>query len=395
MRVAFSAGMDTDDGLKDRTLQQDRLCGPAREIIRRITASGPMTFAEFMDIALYWPDGGYYTSQRRAWGKGGDYLTSIDISPVFSVLIAEQIKEMWDALGSPASFELIEAGAGRGWLSRGILDALSHRRPELRKVIKARLVEKNRSLHEPPAHDVTWHDDISKVSHVDNAVVLSNELIDSLPVHRTIWDGSLKELYVGIDGASIVEVPGPPSTPEFEQYLAEFGIRPAMGQRMDINLAARDWLGAATRLFGRGFIITIDYGLPARELYSVDRFSGTLVCHYRHTVNTDPFKNIGLQDMTAHVDFSALAAWGRGFGLDVTGFTTQKNFFIGLGIIDELKEAQSSVYKDMDKVSYNRAMMELIAPGGMGDTFKVLVQHKGTEKPALKGFSFKDRSSYL
>lgn len=389
--------MDNNEGLKAGAVEHGAKepSGAAREIVRRITSNGPMTFAQFMEVALYWPDGGYYTSGRLAWGKGGDYITSIDISPVFSALIAEQVKEMWAALGSPASFELIEAGAGRGWLSMGVLEALNQRCPELGEVIKARLAEKNTALHEPPTGRLTWHDDITGVARTVNAVVLSNELIDSLPVHRTIWDGSLKELYVGLDGTGLVEVPGPPSTPELEQYLDELGVKPVMGQRMDINLAARGWLGAASRLFERGFVITIDYGVPARELYSIDRFSGTLACHYRHTLNTDPFKNIGLQDITAHVDFSALAAWGRGCGLAVTGFTTQKNFFIGLGIIEELKKAEGTGYGDIGKVSYNRAMMELIAPGGMGDTFKVLVQHKGIGKPSLKGFSFKDRSSYL
>ena len=395
--MPVNVDMDTKEGLRYHDFEQGAAVpsGALAEIVRRISSGGPITFAQFMDVALYWPDGGYYTSGRLAWGKGGDYITSIDISPVFSALIAGQIIEMWAALGSPASFELIEAGAGRGWLSKGVSEALDHRCPELGGLIKVRLVEKNTSLHEPPSDKLTWHDDITGVTQAGNAVVLSNELIDSLPVHRTIWDGSLKELYVGLDGTTLVEVPGPPSTPELEQYLGGLGVKPVMGQRMDINLAARGWLCAASRLFERGFVITIDYGVPATELYSIDRYSGTLACHYRHTINTDPFKNIGLQDITAHVDFSALAAWGRGCGLEVTGFTTQKNFFIGLGIIEELKKAENAGYAEIDKVSYNRAMMELIAPGGMGDTFKALIQHKGIGKPSLKGFSFKDRSAYL
>ncbi len=188
------------------------------------------------------------------------------------------------------------------------------------------------------------------------------------------------------------------------------GITLAEGQKAEINLEAGRWLVSASSLLAKGFFITIDYGLPARELYSQDRMEGTLLCHYRHTLNDNPYINIGTQDMTTHVDFSYLASLGRdlglgltGFatqkncdlGLGLTGFATQKNFLLGLGICDELAEADESGAGEAEKIKSNRELARLIAPGGMGDTFKVLVQHKGVEKPALKGFSFRDQSSFL
>lgn len=372
----------------------DRGSGPAREIISRIEARGPITFAEFMDLALYWHDGGYYTRGPEIWGKGGDYLTSLDISPAFSSSIARQVREMWSVLGSPGSFELVEVGAGRGWLSKGILKTLKELDPELYGLMKVRLVEANPNMNEPPSGRITWCKDISEIGPVGAGVVLSNELIDSFPVHRVVCDGGLKELFVGFDGAGFIEVAGKPSTGELAAYFKDVSIELAEGQRAEVNLRALEWLEAVAALLGSGFVMTIDYGLPARELYSQER-GPTLLCHRRHTINDNPYMNIGLQDITTHVDFTGLVKSGSHRGLGLTGFTTQKNFLLGLGILEEFSAAPDLDFKDCEKVMHNRAITELIMPGGMGDTFKVLVQHKGLEKPALKGFSFKDMSSYL
>jgi SAM-dependent MidA family methyltransferase len=385
------ANIETDSA---GTVQRDFGSGPAREIISRIEARGPITFAEFMDLALYWHDGGYYTRGPEIWGRGGDYLTSLDISPAFSSSIARQVREMWSLLGSPGTFELVEAGAGRGWLSKGILKTLKELDPELYGLIKVRLVEANPNLNEPASGRITWCKDISEIGPVRAGIVLSNELIDSFPVHMVVCDGGLKEIFVGFDGASFIEVAGKPSTGELAAYFKELGIELAEGQRAEVNLRALEWLKAAGALLGSGFVMTIDYGLPARELYSPER-GPTLLCHHRHTINDNPYMNIGLQDITTHVDFTGLVKSGAGSRLELTGFTTQKNFLLGLGILEELSAAPDLDFKDSEKVMQNRAITELIMPGGMGDTFKVLVQHKGMEKPALKGFSFKEMSSYL
>ena len=379
--------------------------GPEIELRRRIGEKGPVTFAEFMDVALYFHDGGYYVTapdETKRWGKEGDYLTSIDVSPAFPRVLSKEIHEMWTVLGSPDSFEVIEAGAGRGWLSKGILEALKESFPELYRVIRATAVEINPHLSEPGAEKLTWQRDLSGIGGGEGGggggitgVIISNELIDSLPVHRVIERDGLKELYVGFDGSSFLEVEGPPSTDALKAYLDRLGINLAEGERAEINLKAGEWIRRAGRLIKKGFVITIDYGLPARELYVPERRDGTLLCHYRHTINDNPFINIGRQDMTSHVDFTTLALVAEEAGLKVTGFTTQKNFLLGLGILEDLKRVETPGALEHDSMNFNRALASLIAPGGMGDTFKVLVQHKGIERPALKGFSFKDMTRFL
>jgi len=377
---------------------QDYTKEPAAGIVRRITETGPITFAEYMSLALYGP-GGYYTSGGSGpWGGQGDYITSLDVSPVFAAMIARQVFEMWEVLGRPRAFHLIEAGAGRGALGKSILDKAGALSPGFSSALRATLVEKNKNLHEEASHRLSWAEDVTGVEPAGYGCVLSNELIDSFPVHRVVVSGTeLRELFVGIDASgSLADIVGPPSTPELMAYLESGGITLAEGQKAEINLEAGRWLSSAASLLEQGFFITIDYGLPARELYSQDRMEGTLLCHFRHTINDNPYINIGSQDMTTHVDFSALASLGRSLGLGLTGFATQKNFLLGLGICDELAEADASCGAgEAEKVKSNRELARLIAPGGMGDTFKVLVQHKGVEKPALKGFSFRDQSSFL
>lgn len=391
-----TGGTNCAEGLK-------KTAGPGMAEVaigKRIEEKGRITFAEFMELALFLPEGGYYTSGRDNWGPQGDYVTNIDISPVFSVAIAKEVHEMWQILGSPGDFTLIEAGAGRGWLTGGILDTIKSRYTDLSGCIKAILVEKNpHSQSASPGlsgNNVTWLEDISEVATGINGCVLSNELIDSFPVHRVIVSsGELMELFVTREEGFFKFVPGEPSTPELAGYFEAAGVELSEGQTAEINLAASDWISHAGGLIDKGFVLTIDYGWPARELYGPERLKGTLLCHYRHTLNDDPFRNIGSQDITTHVDFSTLAVAGMDAGLELTGFTTQKNFLLGLGIIEEAAELETLDFSSIERIRLNQSIKELIMPGGPGDVFKVLVQHRGIERPELSGFSFKDMSSYL
>ena len=367
---------------------------PEREIIRRIEAEGALTFAEFMRVALYWPEGGYYTSGDGMWGRAGDYLTSLDMSPAFSSTIAKQVFEMWSALGAPESFHVVEVGGGRGWLLDGLASSIETLSGELYSAMKLTAVDCNPALSPAGGVRIERLRDISELKAMSAGVILSNELIDSFAVNIVLNDGSLKEIYVDFDGENFVEIAGAPSTPALAEYFEAVGVELAEGQRAEVNLGAAEWLLKAAALIEKGFIITIDYGMPARELYAPER-GPTLMCHRRHKLNTNPYINIASQDITTHVDFTALVKSGVPEGLELTGFTTQKNFLLGLGILEELSPAPDLGVADADKVTHNRAIAELIMPGGMGDTFKVLVQHKGIEAPTLKGFSFKDMSSYL
>lgn len=365
-------------------------------LARRIAERGPIPFTEFMETALYAPGAGYYTSGRQTWGACGDYVTSIDMSPVFARTLARQVMEFWEVLGSPSSFELIEAGAGRGWLSMGILDHVRNASPGLFEALRVRLVELGAPQEEAAGAKASWHRSLDEIEPVEAACVISNELIDAFPVHRVEFaNGELKELYVDRNGASFVERPGPLSVPELAEYFRLIGVEPFEGLRTEVCLEAGRWIRRAASVFEKGFVLTVDYGMPARELYSPERKGGSLHCHFRHTLNDNPFVNIGEQDMTAHVDFTALALYGKMAGMELTGFTTQKNFLLGLGILEELREPASFGADGVEDVNFNRALGSLISPGGMGDTFKVMVHHKGLDKPRLKGFSFKDMTRSL
>lgn len=362
----------------------------------RIASRGPIPFTEFMEIALYAPGAGYYTSGRKTWGPQGDYITSIDVSPAFARSLARQAIEFWEVLGSPASIEMIEAGAGRGWLSMGMLDYIKIERPAMYSALTARLVDVGGPHEGASDGKVFWHGHLDEIKPVEAACVISNELIDAFPVHRVEFiDGALRELYVDFDGSSFFEVPGELSDSALGEYFRLAGVEPFEGMKAEVNLEAGKWVAKAASLFSRGFVLTVDYGVPARELYSPERRGGSLHCHFRHTLNDNPFANIGEQDMTTHVDFTTLARCAQEAGLELTGFTTQKNFLLGLGILEELKQPASLGADGVDDVNFNRALGSLIAPGGMGDTFKVLVGHKGIEKPSLKGFSFRDMARTL
>ncbi len=371
--------------------------GPEAEILRRIKERGPITFAEFMDVALYWPCGGYYTSDRGPWGGEGDYITSIDVSPVFARVMAAAVMEVWEAMGSPSPFVLVEAGAGRGYLSSGILETLEKKGPRLYEAMSAVLVDKKAAKAGPVHEKASWSTEMPPGASIEHGVILSNELIDSFPFHRVRFlGGELREIYVGLGDGGLTDVDGPLSTAEIGAYLDEAGVSLAEGQAAEVNLQAGPWIERAGAVLKEGFVITIDYGLPARELYGPERYGGTLMCHYRHKPNFEPYERIGAQDITSHVDFTNLARAGRRAGLEVCGFTTQKNFLLGLGVLEELIETDGGAPGDIEKIQHNRAIAGLIAPGGMGDTFKVLVQYKGTEEPpALKGFSFRDMKGYL
>ncbi len=359
------------------------------EIKKQIEKKGRITFAEFMDIALYWPGKGYYTSENVRWGKDGDYLTSIDVSPVFGRLLAYQINEMWQNLGSPPQFSIIEVGAGREELSFHIRDTIKKLFPEFYKAVDFQLVDVNPIHIQKLEERTSFHSSIEDIKPGITGCIISNELIDAFPVHRVVEMDGLKEIYVGYEDAGFMEIRGELSTSGLNDYLEKIGIKLEQGQKAEINLKALDWIKSIGALLERGFVITIDYGLPARELFRHNR-NGNLLCYYRHTMNNNPFHQIGYQDITAKVDFTSLAAAGRDAGLEVTGFTTQFHFFMGIGALGEFKEVEELNMGNLDAFQWNQGIKDLMLPGGMGDDFKVLIQHKGVEAPLLKGFSFKD-----
>jgi SAM-dependent MidA family methyltransferase len=214
-------------------------------------------------------------------------------------------------------------------------------------------------------------------------MLLSNELLDAFPTHRIqVTGGRIEELWVDRQDGQFVECLKPPSTAALAQYAHSLAAHWPDGYRTEINLNAMDWIRQVARTLRRGVVLTIDYGHTAEDLYRSDRKNGTFLCYFKQSAHENPFTHVGEQDMTAHVDFSSLARAGEEHGLQVTGFTNQLSFLMGLGV----EQLIASLEPESPEF---RAAIHLLKPTGMGGTFKVLVQHKGIEQPQLDGLKFK------
>ncbi|MDO8673939.1 MAG: SAM-dependent methyltransferase [Dehalococcoidia bacterium] len=358
------------------------------EIIRGlIRRDGKITFADFMDLALYHPDFGYYNSARERFGKQGDFFTGPETHPVFGALIACQLEQMWQSLDRPRSFAVVEMGAGAGALCRDVLTYARSSYPALFSAISYKLVESSavsvqrqrallRASH-LPLRSIRWYPSLSLLPR--RPIVgcfLSNELVDAFPFHRVINDrGEIKEIYVGLAGDELVDVVDRPSTPAIVDHFQWVGTDLPIGCQAEVNLRSVDWIREVGRRLQRGFVLTIDYGYPAADLYSSVRPRGTLLCYYKHSYLEDPYVRVGQQDITAHIDFTALARAGEEEGLAPISLTSQRDFLISLGLpafVSELKQ------KGLGAAEYRAnflALEELANPNGLG-RLKVLLQSK-------------------
>ena len=363
-------------------------------ILDRIGEKGRITFAEYMRACLYEPGLGYYTSPGRKVGAEGDFYTSINVHQVFGRLIAREICRMWETMDSPLSFDIVEVGCGNGRLALDILETIAELEPPLYDVLTYRLIEAEPSLRDVQAAMLAGHEEKVRWSTPEDLAagrlsfsgcLLSNELIDSFTVHlvEMTADG-LRELYVTAGGGEFAELLDLPSTPELEEHLARLGIVLCPGQRAEINLEAQRWLADVALALGRGFVMTIDYGFPAAELYAPFRKNGTLLCYYRHRVDEDPYVRVGMQDMTNHIDFTNLIASGEEHGLAKVWFGEQYRFLMGAGLMEEMMALEDGAASEEERRKSRLILKKLILPdGGMGDTFKVLIQAKGVKGPRL------------
>ncbi len=354
---------------------------PLQAIIReRIAEAGAITFASYMNLALYHPQFGYYTAGAPKVGWGGDFFTSAHLHPLFGACIARQLMQMWEALKRPAPFVVLEEGAGQGLLAAHAQTYAREHLPPLAEALCYQTVD----VGQPP----------EIVSARSPHVILSNELIDAFPVHLVETQGGrLREVYVVARDGRLAEQLAEPSSPEVSGYLERFGV-PWQdfgdGWRAEINLHALAWMRAtAARLARGGFVLTIDYGDTARRLYTRERRRGTLLCYYRHTTNEEPLARPGQQDITAHVNFSALIEEGRRAGLSRSRFTTQRDFLLGWGIREEMEAwrarhfgaADAARHTDQGQADLLRAISlrntvnALLDPAGLGG-FRVLIQRK-------------------
>jgi SAM-dependent MidA family methyltransferase len=377
---------------------------PIAEIVRE---RGPLTVAAFMDLALYDSEFGYYARAGQRSGRAGDFFTSVDVGPLFGELLEIQLAEMWRLLNSTATpgsrFDLVEAGAGNGRLSADILRAARARDGEFYAALRLHLVEASAAAR--AAQATTLGDVADRLASSRDAlppsfegVLVANELLDALPVHQVVMrEDGLREVYVttasdpkfGSDPAVLHLVEGPLSTPELATYLDRVGVALEPGWRVEINLRAIEWIRDAAQRLARGFIILIDYGHEARELYSPAHAAGTLTTYARHqsspadAISPAWLQTPGGQDITAHVDFTSVRAAAEAEGLTTLGFLDQTYFVLGL--LPALPNPQSAIRNPQSKT--------LLMPGGLGSTHKVLILGKNVAAPALQGLSFAVRAT--
>jgi SAM-dependent MidA family methyltransferase len=364
-----------------------------REIMAAEAAmsGGRITFSRFMELALYAPGLGYYSGGSRKLGAEGDFITAPESSPLFARCLARQVKQV---LAGLKGGDVLEVGAGSGVMAADLLEALEdaaclpgsyfilERSGELRVRQQAILRRRLPRLYDR----LVWLEQLPESGF--RGVVIANELLDSLPVHCfTVTDAGAAELYVQDDHGRWRWSPGNPSSSELaqrmERLLREMHL-PA-GYTSEINLVAEGWIRSVSDALEAGMILLVDYGFPRHEYYHPDRSGGTLMCHYRHRAHGDPFILVGLQDITTHVDFTAMAEAAHVADLDVAGYTTQAAFLLACGITEFMNEV------DNERIRLEQAQQikKLTLPHEMGELFKVLALTRNFDEPLL-GFSLRD-----
>jgi SAM-dependent MidA family methyltransferase len=357
----------------------------------RIRAQGPITFAEYMDACLYHPEHGYYTKAQQQPRR--DYYTSVDTGPLFGRLLARQFHEMWERLERPDEFVLVDSGAGVGTLAGQILDFVADEFAEFYATLQYVAIERSAVRRAAQSEALATHLSFRHSTMVSElpaeipcGCIFSNELFDAMPVHRVIREGhDLRELYVAVGPNGLCEQSGPLSSAALREYFSGQAIALEESQQAEVNLQVCDWIEDAAKRLRRGFVVTVDYGHQASELYDQRHLRGTLLAYQRHRASEDFFRAPGEQDLTAHVNFTALDRWGERGGLRRTGFTSQSNFLMALARQSGFADLQSEKMSESEQARARLLFKTLIYPEGMGETFQVLIQHKNVESPRLSG----------
>ena len=359
------------------------------EIIKsQIRDLGPITFAEFMELALYHPGYGYYSSGNSRIGKEGDFYTSPYVHPAFGKVIANFIMKSFDIIDEE-KLTIIELGAGKGLLALDVLTQIKSANPEQYDRSNYYIVEKSDHFRNESKktlidhrHKIKWLSSLDELEKEKvSGVIISNELIDALAFHRVkVVEENLVEIYVSVEDGEIIEITDKPSSADLEEYFQNTDVQFREGQEFEINLHAESLLQKIEGILRKGLILTIDYGYLAPELFSPERMKGTYKCIYRHTINETPYINIGEQDITAHVDFSNLIRIGESLKINKIQYTTQGQFLVDWGILDFISKGMGEKSGlDSSNEKERQAIKNLFLPRLMGDKFKILLQEKNLE----------------
>jgi SAM-dependent MidA family methyltransferase len=351
----------------------------------RVEAEGALTFRDWMCAALYDEHGGYYRRRDLArWGRAGDYRTSPERTPLFAATFARYFAKLFDELGRPPSFHLVEAGGGAGHFAEGVLRALERDAPAAFNALRYVFDEAGEDARLRAARRLSRFGarvEFRRVEELETppaaCVVFSNELLDALPVHRVrVRGGRLRELFVGPGAAGgFAWVEREPSTPRLAEHFARAGVTLEEGQAAEVCLDAGEWVARAARLAERGFLVTVDYGAEAAELYGAPhRREGTLRAFRGHAFADDVLARPGEQDLTATVNWTQVREAGERAGLRTVLFERQDAFLLRAGLLEQLELESRLVQSGAELVELRLGAREMILPGGMASHFQVLVQ---------------------
>ncbi len=347
-----------------------------------------MPFSRYMELCLYHPELGYYSRPTEQFGKGGDFYTSSDVHAVFGRLLARQFEQMWRVLGSPERIDLIELGPGRGLFARDVLDWSAKQFPNFARALHYTLVEQSPALRARLQDRLQEHltnngatifESLESAAAAASSclIVFGNEFFDALPVEIIDHRGAVRVVETG---GKLTEQFAPPSPAELD-FIDRYSIHPGPGERVEVSLAALNWTNRIADAFTgkQGFAVFIDYGYT-REQQLSGRHRDTLMTYRSHRANPSPYEAPGEQDITAHVNFSALHAVSIGRGLDRLALLTQSQFLLGIGEQTQFADAFQDCVLPQERAKVALQLKHLLSPEAMGETFQVLVLSRGIPK---------------
>jgi SAM-dependent MidA family methyltransferase len=373
------------------------------QIEQEIRQRGPIPFSRYMQICLYDPSHGYYSANAEQFGKAGDFYTSSDIHAVFGRLLARQFDEIWQALDRPPEIEILELGPGRGLFARDVLDWSAKKFSDFFAALTYTLQESSPALHAKLQTTLANHlargkAAISAESAAEDIrrslpseaplIVFANEFFDALPVEIL---GTHGKLHIALENNRLCETWLPPLGEELE-FLDRYGVHPEGGERIEVPILAQNWMRQIASSVARGqlLIIVIDYGYTRNEQLS-GRFRGTLMAYRHHSAGPDPYQAPGEQDLTAHVNFTALAARCEQAGMRCAELLTQSQFLMGIGEKNQFADAFEDCRVPQERAKVALQLKHLVTPEGMGENFRVMIASRGIDLEkvaALSGLSF-------
>ncbi len=371
-----------------------------RVIADEIAARGPIPFSRYMELCLYHPELGYYMRSAEQFGKAGDFYTASDVHAVFGRLLARQFEEMWRTLDRPARLDLIELGPGRGLFALDVLAWSEKKFPEFFHALHYTLVERSGKLRSALQQRLAARIAEGKAficrgleeggassgpgrAPAQDVIIFANEFFDALPVEVVSSEG---QVLVDVQDGSLVELFVAPSADVLE-YLDRYSVHPEAGERVEAALTAQHWMMSLARQGQRGFLVVIDYGYTRDQLLA-GRHRGTVMAYREHTASANPYLAPGEQDITAHVNFTALAAAGEQAGLTQLGLVTQSQFLMGLGEGNEFADAFEDCQLPQEHAKRALQLKHLVTPAGMGETFHVLVMGKDAGRARISGLKY-------